>query len=160
MLRQERRFIDSSGDGHQLRPLLWEAGGAASALEETAFMLPLIPETVDPKIVSLLEGLADQVGATAREYVRCLEEGQDLSRSSDRRDVDSFLLSIDRLAALGRAANLSRRQATERIVRGGCGCHELYVLTTMADGFERAAATLARCGSIVRDQVLRTRLAR
>jgi hypothetical protein len=160
MLRQERRFIDSSGDGQHLRPLLSEAGGAAFALEETAFMLPLMPGALDPKILSLLEGLADQVGATAREYVRCLEEGQDLSRSSDRRDVESFLLSIDRLAALGREANVSRRQITERLVRGGCDCHELYVLTTMADGFERAAATLARCGSIVRDQVLRSRLAR
>jgi hypothetical protein len=160
MLHHERRFLESSGDGHQLRPLLTEAGGAARALEETAFMLPLLPDGIDPKILSLVEGLADEVVSTAREYVRCLEEGQDLSRSSDRKDVDSFLLSIDRLTALGREAAASRRHITERVVRNAGGCQELYVWTTIADGFDRAAATLVRCGSIVRDQVLRTRLAR
>jgi hypothetical protein len=160
MLLHETRYMESTGGGHQLRPLLTEAGGAAGALEETAFMLPLIPGAIDPTMLSLLEGLADQVGATAREYVRCLEEGQDLSRSSDRRDVDSFLVTIDRLAALGRQTNLSRRAITERILRGSGDCHELYVLTTMADGFDRAATMLARCGSIVRDEVLRARLTR
>jgi hypothetical protein len=160
MLRHETRYMESTGGGQQLRPLLTEAGGAACALEETAFMLPLIPGAIDPRMLSLLEGLADQVGATAREYVRCLEEGQDLSRSSDRRDVDSFLVTIDRLAALGRQTNLSRRAITERILRGSGDCHELYVLTTLADGFDRAATMLARCGSIVRDEVLRTRLTR
>jgi len=160
MLRHETRYMESSGGGHQLRPLLTEAGGAATALEETAFMLPLIPGAIDPKMLALLEGLADQVGATAREYVRCLEEGKDLSRSSDRRDIDSFLVTVDRLTALGRQTNLSRRTITERILRGSGDCHELYVLTTLADGFERAASRLARCGSIVRDEVLRTRLTR
>jgi hypothetical protein len=160
MLRHETRYMESTGEGHQLRPLLAEAGGAAGALEEAAFMLPLIPCAIDPRMLSLLEGLADQVGATAREYVRCLEEGQDLSRSSDRRDIDSFLVTIDRLAALGRQTNLSRRAITERVVRGSGDCHELYVLTTMADGFERAATILVRCGSIVRDEVLRMRLTR
>jgi len=160
MLRHETRYMESSGGGHQLRPLLTEAGGAATALEETAFMLPLIPGAIDPKMLALLEGLADQVGATAREYVRCLEEGKDLSRSSDRRDIDSFLVTVDRLTALGRQTNLSRRTITERILRGSGDCHELYVLTSLADGFERAASRLARCGSIVRDEVLRTRLTR
>jgi hypothetical protein len=160
MLRHETRYMESAGGGHQLRPLLTEAGGAAGALEETAFMLPLIPGAIAPKMLSLLEGLADQVGATAREYVRCLEEGQDLSRSSDRRDIDSFLVTIDRLAALGRQTSLSRRAITERVLRGSGDCHELYVLTTMADGFERAASILVRCGSIVRDEVLRARLTR
>jgi hypothetical protein len=160
MLRQEYRYLESSAGGHQLRPLLAEAGSAAGALEETAFMLPLIPGGIDPKTLSLLEGLADQVGATAREYVRCLEEGQDLSRSSDRRDVDAFLITIDRLAALGRQTNASRRTITERILRGAGDCQQLYVLTAMADGFERAATMLARCGSIVRDELLRTRLTR
>jgi hypothetical protein len=110
--------------------------------------------------LTLLEGLADQVGATAREYVRCLEEGKDLSRSSDRRDIDSFLVTVDRLTALGRQTNMSRRAITERILRGAGDCQELYVLTTLADGFERTASMLARCGSIVRDEVLRTRLTR
>ena len=160
MLHEERRLMAVRDDAHQLRPLLTEAASAASALEETAFMLPLIPTDIDPALFSLLESLADRVDATAREYLRGLEEGQDLSRASDRLDVDSFLMTIDRLTALGRDTSVAKRAFTERLLRGSGDCRELYALTTVADGFERAASTLSRCGAIVRDQVLRTRLRR
>ena len=147
-------------DAQQLRPLLIEAAGAAEALEETAFMLPLIPADIDAALFALLDALADRVHATTREYLRCLEEGQDLSRTSERLDVDSFLMTIDRLSALGRDTSFAKRAFTERLLRGSGDCRELYALTTVADGFERAASALSRCGAIVRDQVLRTRLAR
>jgi hypothetical protein len=160
MQRQEDRVVESAGDRHHLRPLLSEAGGAARALEEAAFMLPLIPAAIDVKTLSLVERLAEHISTTAREYVRCLEEGRGLSRTSDRADVDGFLITIDRLVDGGRQASLSRRAITERLLRGSGDWHELYVVTTMAQGFERAAASLARCGSIVRDQVLHARLCR
>ena len=160
MLHEERRLMAVRDDAHQLRPLLIEAAGAASALEETAFMLPLIPPDIDAELFSLLEALIERVDTTAREYLRCLEEGQDLSRASERLDVDNFLMTIDRLAALGRDTSAARRAFTERLLRGSSDCRELYALTTVADGLERAASTLSRCGAIVRDQVLRTRLAR
>lgn len=160
MLHEERRLMAVRDDAHQLRPLLTEAANAASALEETAFMLPLVPEAIDPALYSLLEAIADRVLATAREYLRGLEEGQDLSRTSDRLDVDNFLMTIDRLTALGRDTNASKRALTERLLRGSGDCRELYALTTVADGLERATSALSRCGAIVRDQVLRTRLAR
>ena len=147
-------------DAHQLRPLLIEAASAASALEETAFMLPLIPADIDAALFPLLDALAERVHATAREYLRCLEEGQDLSRTSERLDVESFLMTIDRLAALGRDTSIAKRAITEQLLRGCGDCRALYALTTVADGFEQAASALARCGAIVRDQVLRTRLAR
>jgi len=160
MLHEERRLMSVRDDAHQLRPLLVEAANAAAALEETAFMLPLIPEDIDAALFSLLEALADRVHGTAREYLRCLEEGQDLSRTSERLDVDNFLMTIDRLTAVGRDTSLAKRAFTERLLRGSGDCRELYTLTTVADGFERAASALSRCGAIVRDQVLRTRLAR
>ncbi|HUK37268.1 MAG TPA: hypothetical protein VLV86_25305, partial [Vicinamibacterales bacterium] len=160
MLREERRLMEARDDGQQLKPLLSEAAEAASALEETIFMLALVPPTLDPALLSLLEAIADQVGATAREYVRCLEEGQDLSRASARVDVDSFLITVDRLAVLGRETAGARRALMERLLRGSSDCREFYAVTTMADRFERVASTLSRCGSIVRDQVLRTRLPR
>jgi hypothetical protein len=158
MQRQEDRAVECAGDPHHLRPLLSEAGAAARALEEAAFMLPLIPAAIDVKTLSLLESLAELVGTTAREYVRGLEEGRGLLPTSDHADVDGFLVTIDHLVDCGRQASLSRRAITERLVRGSGDWHELYVVTTMAQGFERAAVRLARCGSIVRDQVLHTRL--
>jgi hypothetical protein len=160
VLKEQRRFIETHDEAHHLEPLFTEATGAATALEETAFLLPLIPPTVDLSLLTLLEALADHVGATARAYVRCLEEGQVLSRMSDRRDIDHFLMTIDRLAAVGREANGAKRALTERLLRGKTDCREFYALTTAAEGLECAASRLSRCGAIVRDEVLRSRLAR
>ena len=79
---------------------------------------------------------------------------------SDRHEIDAFLITIDRLTISGREAGVSQRSIIERVTLGTGTCRELYVLTKMADGFARAAATLVRCGSMVRDLVLRTRLTR
>jgi hypothetical protein len=62
-----------------VRQLLIEADGAADALEEAAFMLTLLPDAVDPETLALLVGLADLVTDTVHQYVRCLEQGRDLS---------------------------------------------------------------------------------
>jgi hypothetical protein len=66
--KEQRRFIETHDEAHHFEPLFTEATGAAAALEEAAWL-------------TLLETLANRVGATARGYVRCLEEGQVLSRS-------------------------------------------------------------------------------
>ena len=87
-------------------------------------MLPLIPEDIDAALFSLLDALADRVHATAREYLRCLEEGQDLSRASERRDVDNFLMTIDRLSALGRDTSIARRAFTAAESATGHRAHE------------------------------------
>jgi hypothetical protein len=79
---------------------------------------------------------------------------------SDRLDIDHFLMTIDRLAAVGREANSAKRALTEQLLRGKTDCREFYALTMAADGLECAASRLSRCGAIVRDEVLRTRLAR
>ena len=160
VLKEERRFIEVHDEAHHLEPLFTEASGAASALEEAAFLLPLIPWSIDKSLLTLLETLVDQVAATARAYVRCLEEGQSLSPVSDRVDTDNFLMTIDRLAAVAAEATTAKRTLTERLLRGPADCREFYALTTMAEGLQGAATRLSRCGAIVRDEVLRTRLAR
>ena len=74
------RYIESTGGGHQLGPLLTEAAGAAArARRDGVHAAAHSARDRCRGLLSLLEGLADQVGATAREYVRCLEEGQELS---------------------------------------------------------------------------------
>lgn len=138
----------------ELRRLLTEADGAADALEEAAFLLTLLPPAVDRQTLSLLVSLADLVTDTVREYVRCLEEGRDLSATSPVSDVDGFLVAIDRLVDLNRQASAKKRALTERLLRGPGDFHHLHVLGDMARGFERTTSSLARCGAIVRDHVL------
>lgn len=160
LIEQEWRVAETSPEIHLLKPLMAEAAGAAAALDEMAFMVSLLPPDIDARTSALVDTLAEQVAAGSREYVRCLEEGQELSRMSDRHAVDAFLVTIDRVVAAGRDAIVSQRAITGHVAVSTVDCREFYVLTTMAAGFARAAATLVRCGSMVRDLVLRTRLTR
>jgi hypothetical protein len=140
----------------EARQLLVEADGAADALEEAAFMLTLLPDAVDPETLALLVGLADLVADTVGQYVRCLEQGRDLSSTSDYSDVDDFLVGVDRLIDLHRQASAKKRTLTERLLRGPGDFHDLHVVGDVARGFERTSIALARCGAMVRDHVLRS----
>jgi hypothetical protein len=149
--RHSGRLVDRTSNGHRFQQLLIEAGAAAGALEETAFMLTLVPDAVDPKALSLLDGLADLVDGAVREYVRCLEDSRGLSPTSPRSDIDGFLVTVDRLVDLNHQASASRRLIIERLLQGSGDFRGPYALATVAQGLERTATALARCGLIVRD---------
>ena len=70
-MRRSSRLLDQTGDGHRLRRLLSEADDVADLLEETAFMLTVVPVNIDKKSIAMLEELAELVNRSAREYVRC-----------------------------------------------------------------------------------------
>jgi uncharacterized protein Yka (UPF0111/DUF47 family) len=154
IVRHARRLFDHTGDGRHLTGLLTEADRAADALEEAVFMLKLVPEQSDGKAISLLEGLADMISRSAREYVRCLEDARQVSRTPVRSDVERLLITVDRLSELEHDSDAAERAVIERLVQGPGGFRELHVLSQMAHGLEQAADSLARCGAIVRDHVL------
>jgi hypothetical protein len=160
IVRHAGRWLHASNNDQQLRVLLGEADSAVAALEETAFLLTLVPPATDAKMLSLLAGLAHLVGGAVRQYMDCLEESRDLSTVSVRSDVESFLVTVDRLVDLGRQAHTAKRTLTEKLLRGPGDFHELFVVASLAHEFERAATALSRCGPIVRDYVLKTRLSR
>jgi hypothetical protein len=160
IVRHAGRRDLGADDSRELRPLWRDADRAADAIEETAFLLTLLPTTIGPKARSLLGSLADIVGLSVREYARCLDESRQLSASSHRSEVDSFLLTVDRLVDLGRQARTAKRLITEGLLHGQGDFHELYLVASIASGFERAAIALSRCGPVVRDYVLSTWLKR
>ena len=156
IVRRSSRLLDQTGDGHHLRRLLNEADDAADMLEETAFLLTLVPVKSDPKAVALLEGLADLVSRGAREYVRCVEDARDLAHAPTRPAIERFLVTVDRLAGFRHQAGLAERAIRASLLGGTADCHELFVSSAMARGLEHAAHTFARCAVIVRDYVLNT----
>jgi len=160
IVRHAGRWLHDSDNDHQLRALLTQAESAVSALEETAFLLTLVPQGTDAKVLSALGGLSYLVGGAVRQYVDCLDESRDLSTASVRSDVENFLLTVDRLVDHGRQAHVAKRALTEKLLRGTGDFHQLFVVASLAHEFERAATSLSRCGPIVRDYVLRTRLSR
>jgi hypothetical protein len=151
------RVLDRASTEHELRRLVSEGSSAIDALEQAAYLLTLLPDGVDPDALSLLADLGDLVANAVREYVRCLEEGRDLSPGSPRSEVDGFLIAIDRLGDLHHRTSRSERELIETVIRGPGQFHDLYVITNVARGFDQVVKSLARCAVIVRDRVLSAR---
>jgi hypothetical protein len=152
--RHAVRWNSSADTSHELKPVWRDADSAADAIEETAFLLTLVPPAIASRTASALSELAEIVDLSVREYGRCLEESRELSAVCHLLEVDGFLMTIDRLVDLGRQARAARRGVTERLLRQPVESAEMFLLASIAHELERASASLARCGPILRDYVL------
>lgn len=155
ILERARRTLDTVADGVHLRRLLSEGDRAVKVLEEAAFTLTLVPESVDSGVAALLDVLADVASHAAREYVRCLEGARDLSRSTGRPELERFLVAVDRLAMLEESCDQAERAVRERMFRDGTtDFRQVYVLSELTRQLDRATDSLVHSGLLVRDYVL------
>ena len=148
------RLCDQSAGTHILARLLMTADDVADALEETAFLLTLIPDQANASGLAALSELADLVTRSTKEYVRCLECARELPREAARSDVQEVLVAIDRLVELEHEVDTAERAVKARLIEASHDFRELYVLSAVARGFEEASDALARCSYRVRDYVL------
>ena len=155
ILERARRTIDSVADGWHLRRLLSEGDRAVKVLDEAAFTLTLVPDGIDPSVAALLDQLADLASRAAREYVRCLEDARDLSRTTGRSELERFLVAVDRLAMIENSCDDAERAVRERMFHGGAtDFRQVYVVSELTRQLDRATDSLVHSGLLVRDYVL------
>jgi uncharacterized protein Yka (UPF0111/DUF47 family) len=155
ILERARRTIDSVADGWHLRRLLSEGDRAVKVLDEAAFTLTLVADGIDPSVVALLDQLADLASRAAREYVRCLEDARDLSRTTGRAELERFLMAVDRLAMIENSCDDAERAVRERMFHGtATDFRQVYVVSELTRQLDRATDSLVHSGLLVRDYVL------
>jgi uncharacterized protein Yka (UPF0111/DUF47 family) len=155
ILERARRTIDSVADGWHLRRLLSEGDRASKVLDEAAFTLTLVPDGIDGSVAALLDELADLASRAAREYVRCLEDARDLSRTTGRSELERFLVAVDRLAEIEHSCDEAERAVRERMFRGAAtDFRQVYVVAELTRQLDRATDSLVHSGLLVRDYVL------
>ena len=155
ILERARRTIDSVTDGWHLRRLLSEGDRASKVLDEAAFTLTLVPDGIDSSVAALLDQLADLASRAAREYVRCLEDARDLSRTTGRSELERFLVAVDRLAEIENSCDEAERAVRERMFRGtATDFRQVYVVSELTRQLDRATDSLVHSGLLVRDYVL------
>lgn len=154
MVRNAARRLDRTDAARVLKRLLEEADNVTDALEDTAFLLTLLPDHARPDAVATLHPLADIVTEAVKEYIRCLEYARDCSRLHTHTDVDEALVAIDRIAELEHACDAAERTARTVLFAICADFRELQVLSDIARGFEQAADALARCARMLRDYIL------
>jgi uncharacterized protein Yka (UPF0111/DUF47 family) len=155
IIERARQTIDSVEHGAQLRRLLSEGDRAVKVLEEAAFTLTLVPDDIDASVAALLDELADLASRAAREYVRCLEEARDLSRSTVRAELERFLVAVDRLASIEDSCDTAERAVRERMFHSGTtDFRAVYAVSELTRQLDRATESLVHSGLLVRDYVL------
>lgn len=155
IIRRTWRAIDSVEHGAQLRRLLSQGDKAVRALQEAAFILTLVPTGIDGGVADLLDQLADLASRAVTEYIRCLEDARDLSRGAARPDLERFLVTVDRLVNLEDSCDEAERAIRERVLRGpSTDFREVYVLSELTRGLDRATDSVVQSGLLVRDYVL------
>jgi uncharacterized protein Yka (UPF0111/DUF47 family) len=155
ILERARRTIDNVADGWHLRRLLSEGDRAVKVLDEASFTLTLVPDGIDPSVAALLDELADLASRAAREYVRCLQNARDLSRTTGRSELERFLVAVDRLAMIEGSCDEAERAVRERMFRDGAtDFRQVYVVSELTRQLDRATDSLVHSGLLVRDYVL------
>jgi len=135
--------------------LLAEADDIADSLEESAFLLTLIPEgSGKPSLRDALQGLAALLVTGTREWVKCLESASHVRRGGDREDVQDFLEAVDRVVEVEHETDRAERLVTAAVYRDAEDWRELHLVGAIAGTLEQAADSLARSALSLRDHLL------
>ena len=155
IVRKAKRSVDNVDHAAHLRRLLAQGDRAVKLLEDAGFVLTLVPPGIDAAVADLLDQFTDLCSRAAREYVRCLEDARDLSRNPARPQLERFLVTVDRLAALEDSCDEAERAVRERVFRGAVSdFREAYALSELTRQLDRATDSVVESGLLVRDYVL------
>ncbi|HVP69419.1 MAG TPA: DUF47 family protein [Anaeromyxobacteraceae bacterium] len=135
--------------------LLAEADDIADNLEESAFLLTLIPRGGGkPSLRDALQGLAALLVTGTREWVKCLESASHVRRGGDREDLQDFLEAVDRVVEVEHETDRAERLVTAAVYRDAEDWREMQLVGAIADTLEQAADSLARSALSLRDHLL------
>lgn len=149
--RQDARRVDG---GEALAGLTASADDAIDELEESVFLLTLLPAHAAPAVRPVLLPVAAVAEMAAREYLKATEIARQIVDGAAADDLEDFLLAIDRLATLEHDADSADRTARAALVGAAPDFRSLYVADGVTRGAEEATDALLRSGLGLRDQVL------
>jgi uncharacterized protein Yka (UPF0111/DUF47 family) len=157
IVRRARTVLKHGAGDNALMRLLTEADDVADGLEEAAFLSTLLADgRASDKGLQSLRELADPMVQGTQAYVRCVECARDAHHLGTPEDVDQFLVAVDTVIGFEHESDERERRARATLVEVAHDFRELYVLLAIAECFEDAADTLARCALMLRDYVLDT----
>jgi uncharacterized protein Yka (UPF0111/DUF47 family) len=141
-------------DADTICALLPVADDAADDLEESIFLLTLVPIEASTQALAAVEPLAGLAVRSAEEYVKCVESARDARRSATREDVRDFLLSVDRLTTIEHDTDQAVRDAEAALLAAAIDFRSLHVLSHVAHTLEESVDALARGALELKDVVL------
>jgi len=154
ILRDQRRYARRVDGGDALSALTSAADDAIDSLEETVFLLTLLPRDAASVVRPILLPVAAVAVTAAREHLKAIEIARQIVDAATPEDLEDFLLAIDRVATLEHEADQADRAARAALVRAAPDFRSLYVSDGVSRGAEDATDALLRSALGLRDQLL------
>jgi hypothetical protein len=153
---ETRTLVRRSPGSGAYQAVIEAADDAADNLEESAFLLSLLPGDGigSPHLFAPLQELASLVVLGCQELIKGLESGRHVHRGSARQDVQDFLAAVDRLVTVEQQTDEATRRVTAAAVAGASDFRQLHLWSELTRSLEEGADALARSGLILRDHLL------
>lgn len=154
ILNEIRALVGHADHSDIFQQVMEHADDAADSLEESAFLLTLLPAGSSRKLYEPLKKLSALLVEASQAFVTCLESARDIQRSGEQLDMEDFLGAVDRIVGLEHDTDSANRAVTAAIVQDSANHGELHVFSELSRTQEEAADSLARSCLLVRDYVL------
>lgn len=149
--RQAARRVEG---GAIVAALTSSADDAIDDLEESIFLLQLLPSRARGVIRPILDRVAAVVVATAQEYLKAVEIARLVVDGAVPEDLEDFLVAVDRVTTLEHDADAADRAARAALVADAPEFRSLYVSVSVVRGVEEAVDALMRSALGLRDHIL------
>jgi uncharacterized protein Yka (UPF0111/DUF47 family) len=155
LLNRVREITHRSNNGMQFRRLTEQADDVADSLEETAYLLTLLPsEPLSQNLTQPLQTLSNLLVDGVRAYIRCIETAHQLEESNMREDRQDFLETVDDIIIVEHQTDAEERRLLTLLIQQNTDSTQMHLLSLLAQSFEEAADALARSALTMKDYVI------
>ncbi len=155
LLMNEMRFkTKKSVETAAFQEILHFSDDAADALEESAFLLPLVPNDVPSTLHASLQELAELVIQGSREYLKAIENAKYIQNSTSREEIEDFLEAVDNVFMLEHRADDALRNTKVIIMKETNDNKQIHILSEITNNIETASDGLMKASLELRDYVL------
>ena len=155
MVSRIRSLVQQSHNPGVYLALLQEADDAADALEETAFLMTLLPSVAPAgSLLDPVRSLAALLVGGAQETVKMIEAASHVHRVGAREDLQDFLEAVDRIVNIEHETDAAQRAMTSALILQAPDFRALQLLSLLANTLEEGADALLRSALMLRDHLL------
>ena len=155
IVRRARSLAGRAPRAATLLRLVVEADDAADGLEESAFLLTLLPAPERAGAFSApLLALAALLPAAARAWAECVHAAGQIRRGGERRIIDGFLEAVESVATAEHRTDDAQRSVTAALFKEPLENRQLQLVLLIAQTLEQVADSLAHCALSLRDHLL------
>jgi uncharacterized protein Yka (UPF0111/DUF47 family) len=155
LVSKARTACGQRGDSQAIAELLRTADDIADELEESVFLLTLLPpDQLGPTAFASLKEQSDLVVQGAQEYLKAVENARTIHRSSPRTLIRDFLEAIDRTGAIEHETDDAHRRAKAGILQFPGDFRQLQLFLELAESLEEAADGMMHSALLLKDYIM------